>query len=908
MNPRMTKLSIALLQALGAGLAMGAASLPAMAQQSSDQPAAKERIEVTGSNIKRVEGESALPVTVITREEIDKSGATTAMELLQLVGANASAGSVALTSTIGATTFSAQTANLRGLQGGRTLVLINGKRVNGFAGEVQGVQGVNLAVIPFAAIERVEVLKDGASAVYGSDAIAGVINFIVRSDYRGAEATVFAGMPTRSGGGDQQTYSGAIGFGDLNKDRYNVFVSAQYNDQHNLQQKDRDFSNTSYRFNLGLIGISGNTFPGRISTGGIGTPGGNNATNCSGTYATFFTELGGCYYDPSATPGVESIPDTKDTNLFGQVKFQINNNWQLYGTGLYSKNENHFIIQPVPISDQFNYGPNGDIPAAITVQPGSPFYPTADATAAGVNGQPLNVRYRAVLSGNRDTTDTNEGYQIIGGIKGSFGSWDLDASYNYAQGTTKEVLNGGFPLYSQVLPLLNSGLVNLFGPNTAAVAQQVAAANFNGETFSGKSTNEGFTAKASSEIWQMPNGPLALALGAEYRKEKLDQDYNPVLQGGDVSGYGGNFLDVHASRNDTAFYGELNVPLLKTLEANVAIRTDDYSDFGRTNNPKGSLRFQPTKDVLLRASYGTGFLAPSLYQLYVPNTAGVSAPGTSDPIRCPVTHDTGIDCNTQFGLTFGGNPQLKPEESENATFGIVFEPTNQLSISWDYFKLRLKNAITNGLPVDTILGDLQQFGSLVTRAPSDPANPNLPGRITSIQQTYINLGNVHIEGWDTEVHYKWPRQSWGRLRFDLSGTYYLRNDTQNLDGSYSGFVSNNLGSPVAGVLPRWKHYAGFSWDSGPWGASIFNTFQSAYVDTQTDINGDPRKVSSMSLWDLQGNYTGFKNFTITAGAKNLFDTNPPQTNQQNTFQVGYDPNYYDARARFVYVSLKYAFK
>ncbi len=254
-----------------------------------------------------MEGESALPVTVITREEIDKSGATTAMELLQLVGANASAGSVALTSTIGATTFSAQTANLRGLQGGRTLVLINGKRVNGFAGEVQGVQGVNLAVIPFAAIERVEILKDGASAVYGSDAIAGVINFIVRSDYRGAEASVFVGTPTRTGGGDQQTYSGAVGFGDLNKDKYNVFLAASYADQHNLQQKDRDFSNTSYRFDLGLIGVSGNTFPGRVSTGGIGTPGGNNATNCSGAYATFFTELGGCYYDPSATPGVESI-------------------------------------------------------------------------------------------------------------------------------------------------------------------------------------------------------------------------------------------------------------------------------------------------------------------------------------------------------------------------------------------------------------------------------------------------------------------------------------------------------------------------------------------------------------------------------------------------------------------------
>src|SRR5258705_944507 len=194
MNRKDEKLAIAVIGALGL-----AAAVPAWAQQPAAQPAAKERIEVTGSNIKRVEGESALPVTVITREEIDRSGATSAMELLNLVSANSSLGNSTLTSVIGSTTFSAQTASLRGLQGAHTLVLINGKRVNGFAGEIQGVGGVNLGVIPFAAIDRVEILKDGASAVYGSDAIAGVINFILRSDYRGGGATVFYSAPTRSG-------------------------------------------------------------------------------------------------------------------------------------------------------------------------------------------------------------------------------------------------------------------------------------------------------------------------------------------------------------------------------------------------------------------------------------------------------------------------------------------------------------------------------------------------------------------------------------------------------------------------------------------------------------------------------------------------------------------------------------
>ncbi|HUL96266.1 MAG TPA: TonB-dependent receptor [Usitatibacter sp.] len=855
-----------------------------------------------------MEGETALPVTVITRDEIDRSGATNAMELLQLVSSNASAGSVLSSSTIGATTFSAQTANLRGLTGSRTLVLINGKRVNGFAGELNGVAGVNLAVIPFSAIERVEVLKDGASAVYGSDAIAGVINFIVRSDYRGAEGTAYYGMPTRSGGGKEENYSAAAGFGDLGKDRYNVFLSASYQNQHNLLQKDRNFSDTAYIPEIGYNTLSSNSFPGNVTTGGIGIPGG--VQHCNTPYGTYFPDLSStrCFFDPAGAPGVESIPDTKNTNFFASGKFQINNDWQAYGTALYSKDENRFVIQPVPISNLFTYGPNGEFLATVTIPPGSAFYPTADAIAAGVNGQILNVRYRAVENGNRDTTDTNEGAQLVGGVKGSWRDWDMDFSYSYAQGKTKEVLNGGFPQYSLALPLLNSGRVNLFGPNTPEIQQEVQATNFNGETFHGKSTNEGFQAKVSSEIWQLAAGPLAMALGAEYRKEKLDQFYNPVLRTGDVSGYGGSFPDVHADRDDTALYAEFNVPLLKTLEANVAIRTDNYSDFGRTNNPKASLRWQPNRDLLLRASWGTGFLAPSLFQLFVPQAVGVSQTGLSDPIRCPVTHDTGLDCTTQFQTITGGNPNLRPEESENSTFGIVFEPTNQLSLSWDYFRIRLKETITTGIPIPTILGDLDQYGGLVTRGPVDPNFPNLPGRITSISQTLINLGAVHIEGWDAEAHYRVPRQSWGRLRFDITGTYYTRYDGEALDGSFGGFVANNFGAIVPGVIPRWKHYASITWDQGPWMATLGQTFQTSYIDTQPDPNGDLRRVGTLELYDLQGSYTGFKNLTLTLGCKNIFDRNPPLTNQNLTFQAGYDPNYYDARARFVYGQIRYAFK
>ena len=378
MNVSGKKSLVAALHAIGIGTLV-ALSPAAWAQQ--QQAQTKERIEVTGSNIKRVEGESALPVTVITREEIDRSGATSPIELLNILSANNSLGNVTLTSVIGSATNSAQTASLRGLQGGRTLVLINGKRVNNFAGETQGVSGVNLAVIPFSAIERVEILKDGASAVYGSDAVAGVINFILRSDFRGAEATVWYGKPTRSGGGDQEKYSATLGFGDLDKNRYNVFLSASFDHQHSLDQRDRNFSNDStveFLRNLGGFAGSSNTFPGRVTTGGIGMPL-NTYPDCGAPWNIAPPEdlvpfLGAnCYFDPSRMPGVNGIGDDKNLNLFLQGKFQLTANWQLYGHALYSKDQNHYIIQPVPISNLFFYGPNGDIPSTVTIQPSSPF-------------------------------------------------------------------------------------------------------------------------------------------------------------------------------------------------------------------------------------------------------------------------------------------------------------------------------------------------------------------------------------------------------------------------------------------------------------------------------------------------------------------------------------------------------
>ena len=919
-------LGLAIAAALGGGV-LAAAGTPAFAQQAQKI----EKIEVTGSNIKRVEGEGPSAIVVLTREDIDRSGATNAMELLNLVAANNSSGATAIANTIGSLTFSANTASLRGLQGGRTLVLLNGKRLNSFSGEIQGVQGVNLTTIPFNAIERVEVLLDGASAIYGSDAIAGVINFIVRKDYRGAEITGYYATPTRGGegpDGSQATFKAAMGFGDLAKDRFNVFVAAQYDKQDPLEQRARSFSNTVVRLDTGLLGISGNTFPGHISTAGIGTPG---FPNCAPS--TFFEDavlfLGTrCFYDPAAQVGVQMIPDVKTFNVFGAATFQVTNTLQGYVTGNYSKQENNFVIQPVPISDQFTYGPSGQYQSTILLQPTSPFYPHALAAAAGVDGTPLNVRYRSVVTGNRDTTDTNEQYQVVGGLKGSFGRWDWDTAVTYNEGTTEQRLNSGFPLlaltqdHPTLLPLLNSGTVNLFGPNTPEIEQAVRATNFVGRVFEGKAKSTLWDGKVSGEVFNLPAGAAALALGAQVGSEDFTQTPAPVLATGDLSGYGGNILPIDKSRDTNAFFAELNLPLLRSLEANLAVRRDHYSDFGSTTNPKYSLRWQPTRDLLLRSSYGTGFLAPSLYQLWTPNTQGVTATGLSDPVRCPVTGNVGIDCSTQFGVLFGGNANLTPEKSKQWSAGFVIEPYQGVSLSADWYDLELKGSITNGIAPATVLADLAQFGHLVTRAAPDAQFPTLPGRITQIDQRYINLGTVQIQGIDVNAQYQLPPTKFGRFRLSLSGSYYIKYDVEQVDGSFAGFVSNTFASPVTGVSPRWKSYQSISWDSGPWTVVVGNSYQSSYLDAACDLTlttddadcvaaaggGLKRTVSSMSLWDAQVVWKGFRNLALTLGARNLLDTDPPHTNQANSFQAGFDPSYYDPRARVIYVSATYSFK
>ncbi|MET0733661.1 MAG: TonB-dependent receptor plug domain-containing protein, partial [Casimicrobiaceae bacterium] len=290
------------------------------AAPAADVQSADIKVEVTGSNIRRVEGEGSLPIQVITREEIERTGATSAMDVLTYVSANNTAGAVSVNSVIGGQLNSVQTASLRGLGGQNTLVLMNGKRLTQSSGEINGVYGVNLDAIPFAAIERVEILKDGASAIYGSDAVGGVINFIMRQDYRGVDAQAYYGAPSGGGGGEAFNAQLTAGIGDLSKDKYNVFGSYFYQKQKAFNQNKRSYSNHSIDLDQGLFALSGQTFPAYISTPGAnGVPLGSlTYPNCAPSIPIEAGLVSGesrCWYDPAAIDGVNAIPQ-QETNSF----------------------------------------------------------------------------------------------------------------------------------------------------------------------------------------------------------------------------------------------------------------------------------------------------------------------------------------------------------------------------------------------------------------------------------------------------------------------------------------------------------------------------------------------------------------------------------------------------------------
>ena len=895
-----TMLSRSLLIAFSGTALCGGAALAQQAPAPSVQEL--QRVEITGSAIKRIDAETAVPVTILKAEELKKEGITTIEQVVSRLSASQS--TQGTSQSVGLGTGGASFANLRGLGQNKTLVLLNGRRL---ANNAIDSSAPDLNMIPFAALDRVEVLRDGASALYGTDAIGGVINFITRKDYTGGTITLGADSPQHPGGKAVNANVG-FGFGNLEKDRYNLFGFVDYQKQDPVGAAQRPIINdrsiktsptsSPGQYNQGGA-VQNPSFPGCGSPDGIPLGNGIKNANCGYLYAR----------------QVDLVPTTERTTGFLKGTLQLTDNHQLGLEYFVSQNTNATRIAGVPygalwMNPGTKYYPGNGITPLPTVFTLNPAYLPGTAPAGSLPGV-VKLRWRDTFSGGRQEETENTQQRFIASLEGSLVGWDYKTAFTYNENKLTDKLTGGYTDGTLITPGVLNGTINPFGPQDAAGTALLTSALAKGVLFSAKGQVYSVDAQASRELgdWFVSGKPAAVALGGEYRKEKFRNVGNPPFDTLVISSTGFDpATDNKGSRTVSAVYAELNVPVLKDLDLTASARYDRYSDFGNTTNPKVSFRYQPLKQVLVRGSYSTGFRAPSLYDINASQVYTNTANNWDDPVRCPggvpiAGASASDNCAVQFMSLIGGNKSLKPETSKNYTLGLVFEPTADLTANIDLWRITLSKQI-GSLPDTTIFGDPAKYAGLFHRAPDGSLSTDgslCPGpNCGYVEDTTMNLGGVRTSGVDLGANYRLRAGDVGNFTFGLQGTYVTKYEYQNEEG---GAWIQNVGIySGAGPIFRWQHALNVNWSRGAWGVGVINHYKSDYIDS------DPTStVGSYSTWDMYGTWQPTKAISLTLGVRNLLDTLPPNSNQTATFQVGYDPRFADAVGRTYYLRGTYSF-
>jgi iron complex outermembrane receptor protein len=478
------------------------------------------------------------------------------------------------------------------------------------------------------------------------------------------------------------------------------------------------------------------------------------------------------------------------------------------------------------------------------------------------------------------------------------GGWDYNVAWIYSQNTVKNSTSGNVSA-RRLIDAMRTGLVNPFGPSGPEGEALLAGAAWSGELFHDKAITSSLEAKASKEIYQLPAGPLAVAVGVEARREELDMIFSPEATSGDILNLP-QAQSTTGSRTVGAVCAELNVPIATGLEAQLAVRYDHYSDFGGTTNPKVAVRWQPNPAWLVRASYGAGIRAPTLPDLWTPVSPRFTI-AVKDPRRCLTGAEP--DCNQVFRADTGGDAGLQPEKSRQWNVGVVWEPVPGYSIGIDYWKIDKTNTI-GALTDQQIFTNFDLFEAThIVRTSAAPGS-TLPGPIEKVIEITENLGDLWTSGIDVDLNLRGPVTSFGRLSFNLNGTY-VDKWQQQLDGVH---YVEAVGRSVVGAIPRWRHYATLYWNYGLWSATLAQVYSSGYTEVNPSQQRNERRVGAYDIWNLQGTYSGFKNTMLMLGIKNLFDRAPPFSNQNAQGLVMFDPRYADPRGRLFYAQIAVSFK
>jgi iron complex outermembrane receptor protein len=867
---------------LAAAIAATLFSVSAGAQQSPAVSAELQEIVVTGSLIKRTDTETPSPVQIITAEDIKNSGYTNVSDVLRTLSAN---GSGTLNQGFGqAFAAGASGIALRGLSVGDTLTLIDGQRMVSYPLSDDGERSfVDVTAIPINAVEGVDVVKDGASALYGADAIAGVVNVKLKKSYVGAEFTAEAGS-TQFGDGTTEHASGIWGMGDLSSDGYNFYVALDWHHVDKILGANRDDAFTTT--NWSALPGGNNTQPGAIGASGLVYPDSVsgylvNPNTASGTPYAF---LPGCDQASQnankctfAFPGTIQSPATQ-INILSRFTKSLANDWTATVTGSVFDSSAQQIAATTFGHAFSNTGQEQGSIVNITFSPGklagTVVYPVLSLPAtSSLNpfGVPANLVYSFPDVGPYQVAVDTLTYRLFGDVNGKAGGWDIhgDVGIMYSSMTEK--------IFGELVPSLAQTALNdgTYVPGASTNGQALFAP----ETSTHPSSTLGVVdVNAQRDLFEMPGGPATMAIGGQYIHKALNAQDPPSV----VSGYqeGTIFFSV-GSQDDTAGFIELEGKPIKQLEVDLSGRYDHYDTYGGSATPRVGVKFTPIDEFALRGTWGKGFRAPSIAES---GTAGLAfgQGNTNDPVLCPggvanVKGTFNALCSYPAVGVASSNPALKAVTSTNATFGFIVEPIKAFSVSADWYHIELKNDIISassagGFYVDSIelvrgpSATLAQCTATTTgNTPCPTVNVATPvGYPSYTLIPYVNAGSTKTSGFDVDLKSKFDVGNFGRLKAELNYTYISQyelvanNTTFDLAGTHGPqSISGDTGNP------RSRAVASLTWDAGAFSSTVSVNYQSSFSIV------DPSSGYNNCLQALQGRSPSAYGSALSSGVKTL---------------------------------------
>ncbi|HLP06738.1 MAG TPA: TonB-dependent receptor [Opitutaceae bacterium] len=856
-----------------------AAADPAPASESAasaiaDEVVVLEKFEVVGSRIKRIDAEGPNPVVAIRQSDFRLAGYSNIGEALRTLPM-ISGSSLQAAASNNSFTPGASTVNIRGLGNNNVLVLLNGRRAAPLS--TPGFDGLqtmfDMNSIPVAAVESIEVLKDGGSALYGSDAVSGVIDVKLKRNYSGVNSTIELGSHLGTNALDKYfsvVYGRQVG-------KTSLVLTFDWKGTNSIQDREFSFSanaDNTYRGGSDLRSYAG--YPGLVYVPSLDDYYTLNTPKENPTLADFAVAdvSHGTYNFQSAT---DLMPWTRNYGFYSHLSQELTNNLSAFVELSFRREQSRIAAAPSPV---FSYNEHGTGPDTDTLNipatnPNNPF------------GEDLQDEWyaRLVHSGNRVNAVTSDTPRILVGLEGKIpelNDWSWESGALYTRNRAKNLNQGSVfdDLYQQALNgvLIDGSTLyaNPFGPEDPRVTASYVGDNPNSSTFSLKL----WDLKASGTLFELPAGPLGLALGGEARSEDFKSLKTTDNEMGNIVG-GAEGSSVAGDRKVYAFYAELGIPIIKGLEAQVAARFEHYSDFGSTTKPKFALSYKPMQWLRFRSSFSQSFLAPNLSYLYTRQVTQFSDSPVADPKRPN-------DAPRQIQTRSGGNPDLQPEITDTIYAGFQIEPIGALkgfSVAVDWFQFKQKDLIAQ-LGPDLILSLEDQLPGAVVRNP--PTGGDAVGVINYINDTYANVDKLTYRGFDFDLRYDLHTKNAGDFRFNVAATFM----------SQYVYTGGDEASELAGTynLPQWRSTYSVDWRRGNWSAAIF------VEHVGTFLNYDKQgRIGNQLLVNPQISYAGWRNLKVTLGARNIFDRDPPFDRHSST---GWNADIHNPEKAFVYVRLE----